>query len=345
MVYGGARLRVLCLVPEDSIPPRSLSGHTKKEIAVWRMEFDIAGALRRRGHDVSFLEARGDIGAIRDAVAEGKPHVVFNMLEEFLGLVAFEQHVAALLDLLGVPYTGCNPRGLMTARDKALTKRILAHDGIPVPGFAVYPRGRRVRPVPRLAYPLLVKSLTEEASLGIAHASLVRDDARLAERVAFVHDHVGSDAIAEEYVAGRELSLSLLGNRRVASFPPWELDLGHLPPRAPGFATSRVKWDVTYQQRWRIVSRRARLAPATERRIARLARRAYRLLGLSGYARIDLRLRDDGEVFLLEANPNPDLSRGDDFARAAAAGGLGYDDLIERILALGRAGRAWYQWA
>ncbi len=337
------RLRVLALVPEGSTPPPRLAGFSAKEIARWRMEFDLVRAIRARGHEVTCLEPRGEVARVRDAIAEKDPHVVFNMLEEFHGFVEFEPHVAALLELLKVPHTGCNPRGLTIARDKALTKTILARHGIRVPGFAVFPRGRRFRPA-RLAFPLLVKSLTEESSAGLAHGSLVHDVSRLRDRVAFVHEQVLSDAIAEEYIEGRELNIALLGNRRPRAFPAWELDLARLPPKAPRFATARVKWDLAYQKRYGIRSRPARLTEGAAERLARLGKRVYSLLGLSGYARVDLRLRADGLAFFLEANPNPDLSRADDFARAAAAAGLGYPDLVERILRLGIAYHAaWYQ--
>jgi D-alanine-D-alanine ligase len=197
----------------------------------------------------------------------------------------------------------------------------------------------------KLAYPLLVKSLTEEASSGLAQASLVHDDGQLAQRVEFVHDQVGSDAIAEEYIEGRELNLAVLGNRRLRTFPVWELDLANLPEGAPRFATARVKWDLAYQKKYGIVSRRAENLPeGAGERMARLGKRIYRLLGLSGYARIDLRLSESQEVFVIEANPNPDLSRNDDFALAAAADGLRYSALLDRVLALALGYHStWYQ--
>ena len=337
-----ARVRVLALVPEDSTPPLRLAGHDAKEIAGWRMEFDLVRAMRSRGHDVHCVEPRDDIATILDAIAARKPHVVFPMLEEVHGFVEFEAHVTALLELGKVPYAGCNPRGLALARDKALTKVILARDGIPVPGFAVFPREGRFR-APRLRYPLIVKSLVEESSLGLARGSLVHDPSALKDRVAFVHGSVGSDAIAEEYVLGREVSVALLGNGRPRAFPPRELDLSGLPPSAPRFVTARVKWDDAFRKRYGIRSGPARLDRRTAARVARIGRRAYSLLGLSGYARIDLRVSDEGTPFVLEANPNPDLSREDDFARAAAAAGIAYADLVERILRLGIAYHAaWY---
>jgi D-alanine-D-alanine ligase len=172
----------------------------------------------------------------------------------------------------------------------------------------------------------------------------VHDAKALRDRVSFVHEHVRSDAIAEEYVEGRELSVALLGNGRPRAFPPRELDLSGLPPRAPRFVTARVKWDDACRRRYGVRSRPARLDRRTAARVSAIGRRAYALLGLSGYARIDLRLRADGRPFVLEANPNPDLSREDDFARSAAAAGLTYPDLVDRILRLGIAYRAtWYE--
>jgi D-alanine-D-alanine ligase len=336
-------MRVLALVPEGSTPLMRIGGHDAREIARCRMEFDLARAMRARGHTVRCLEPRDEVAPILEAITNERPHVVFPMLEEFRGFVEYEAHVAALIEILGLPYAGCNPRGLMIARDKALTKTVLLRGGVRVPAFAVFPRDAPMRPKP-LPYPLLVKSLTEESSAGLAHDSLVRGPRGLRKRVEFVHEHLRSDAIAEEYVPGRELSLALLGNGRPETFPAWETDLRGLPRRAPRFVTSRVKWDVAYQKRWRVRSGPARLPAALARRLARLGRRVHALLGLSGCARIDLRLKDDGEMYVLEANPNPDLSRDGDFARAAAARGFAYPDLVDRILRLGIAYRSkWYE--
>jgi len=330
------RLRVLALVPEGSIPPADLEGFSEKEIARWKMEYDILAALGGLGHAVECVEGRGDLAPIRQAVERLKPHMVFNMLEEFHGYVAFDQNVVGYLELLRVPYTGCNPRGLVLARDKALTKKILSYHRIRVPRFGVFPRRRRVRRSARLRFPLLVKSLTEEASTGISQASVVRDDAQLAKRVEFIHDQVGSDAIAEEYIEGRELYLGILGNRRLQTFPLWELIFENLPEGAPHIATARIKFDLEYQKRCGITTRAAKDLPeGSEGRIAHLGKRIYRVLDLSGYARLDLRVQADGQVFVLEANPNPDLSADEDFALSAEAGGLAFDRLVQRILNLG----------
>jgi D-alanine-D-alanine ligase len=337
------RLRVLVLLHEDLIPPATIAGMTDDELArvPWKTEFDVVATLREMGHEVYPLGVVGELAKIRQALAEHRPHVAFNMLEEFDGVALYDQHVVSYLELMKQPYTGCNPRGLLLARDKALSKKLLAYHRIRVPRFAVFARGRTVRRPRALHFPLFVKSVTEEASMGISKASLVRDDAHLVERVGFVHESVGTDAIAEEYIEGRELYVGMLGNRRLTTFPIWEMHFRKMPPDVPRFATGRVKWDVDYQKKWGIDTSAAEgLSPPLERRIVRTCRRAYRVLDLSGYGRMDLRLRADGEVFLLEANPNPQIGYGEDFAESAEVGGIAYDRLLQRIMNLGLRYRA-----
>jgi D-alanine-D-alanine ligase len=193
----------------------------------------------------------------------------------------------------------------------------------------------------RTVYPLIVKSVDEEASLGIAQASIVHDEEHLRERVAFVHRRVATDAIAEQYVAGRELTIGVLGNERLMTFPVWEMYFENLPEGAEPIATARVKWDVEYQRRVGIDTGPARGLP-TElgAEITRIAKRTYKALGLSGYARIDLRLDAAGKLHVIEANPNPDLSQAEDFALSAAASGIDYDALLQRILKLGMTHRS-----
>jgi D-alanine-D-alanine ligase len=339
------RLRVLSLVPTGSVPPDSLEDMSEKEIEELKMEYDVLTALQQLRHEARCLGVSDSLRPIRETIEEWKPHVVFNMLEEFHGHVSFDQNVVAYLELLRVPYTGCNPRGLVLSRDKALTKKILSYHRIRVPGFAVFPRGRRFRRPKRLAFPLLVKSLTEEASTGISQASLVGNEEQLAQRVAFVHEHTTGDAIAEEYIEGRELYLGILGNHRLETFPLWEMIWKKLPEGMPRIATARVKFDLEYQKKYGIVTGRAKGLPeGAAERVARLGKRIYRVLGLSGYARLDLRLREDGQLFVLEANPNPDLAHDEDFAKAAEAGGIPYNPLIRRILGLGlRYHVSWYR--
>ena len=333
--------RTLVVMHSSLVPPSTLEGHSEKEIDEWRTEYDVTTTLRRSGHDVRCLGVLDSLTEMRVAIAEWKPDIVFNLLEEFNGIVTYDQNVVAYLELLRQPYTGCNPRGLLLSRDKPISKQLLAYHRISTPRFAVFRRGTRVRAPRKLVYPLFVKSATEDASLGIAQASVVEDAARLKERVEFIYEQVGSDALVEEYIAGRELYVGVLGNDRLTRLPVWEMVFGSMPESLPGIATRKVKWDRAYRDRYGITTRKATDLPAgVEAQLDKLSRRIYRVLGLSGYARMDFRLTADGRVYALEANANPNLEEGEDFAESALAAGIKYRELLERLMSLGLSYRA-----
>ncbi|MBN2216750.1 MAG: D-alanine--D-alanine ligase [Pirellulales bacterium] len=329
-------LRVLALVREGLVPPESMEGYSDKEIAEWKSEFDVVGTLREMGHDVRPVGIFDDLGPIRQAIRDWSPHVAFVLLEEFHGVATYDYAVVSYLELMRQAYTGCNPIGLMLSKNKATAKRILAHHRIPTPRFDVFVRGRAKKRAGRLPFPLFVKSTIEDASLGIARASIVQNDAALADRVRFIHDTVRSDAIVEEYIDGREIYVGVVGNRRLQTFSPWEMVFTKMPDEMPRVATARVKWNPEYQKKYGITTRRARdLPPEVKNQIVKLCKRTYRALNLSGYARMDLRLRDDGRVFLIEANANPNLAYGEDFAESAHATGIDYETLLQKIITLG----------
>ena len=204
------------------------------------------------------------------------------------------------------------------------------------PKFSLFQKGKKVKTLRRYVYPLLVKSVIEDASLGISKESVVRNGDELKQRVDYVHEELGTDALVEEYIEGRELYVGVIGNQRLQTFPVWEMLFRNLPPGVPNIATRRVKWDSEHQKELGIVTEAAANLTASEvDRISRLCKRVYRILCLSGYARMDLRMTDDGRVYVLEANPNPNLSFGEDFAESAERAGMPYDKLIQRILNLG----------
>lgn len=335
------RLRVLVLTHEDLVPPDTLKGLSEKDAQAVQKEFDVAAGLRELGHEVQILGVSHDLSPIRQHVEGFQPHVVFHLLMEFQDIAVYQAHVASYLELLRVPYAGCNPRGLLLARDKALSKKILRYHRIPSPTFHVFRLGRPVRVPKDLDFPRIVKSVDEEASLGIAQASIVRDEEKLRERVDFLHRRLGCDAICEQYIAGRELTVSVLGNERLQTFPVWELFFEKLAAGSEPILTERAKWDPRYQLRAGIdIGPAANLPEGMAEQIARLAKRSYRALHLSGYARLDLRLGEDGRVFVIEANPNPDLRRDEEFAASAAAAGIAYPQLLQRILNLGLSHRS-----
>lgn len=333
------KLRVLALMHPDLVPPDDAAKYSEQERFAWKTEWDVVRTLRKIGHEVRPLGVQDELHPIRDAVEEFKPDIAFNLLEEFQGNVLFDQNVVSLLELLRVPYTGCNPRGLMISREKALSKKLLIYHRIRVPDFQVYPKGRKVRRPRRLAFPLIVKSLTEHASLGISQASLVNSDEELTERVAFVHRRIATDAIAEQFIEGREIYVGVLGAERLTALPPRELVVENLSAESPLIATERVKHDLEYQKRHGVEQRPAEnLPPNVAAGIAHLTKRIYRILGLTGYARLDFRLSPAGELWFLEANPNPEIAMGEEFASAAKQAGIGYPELLQRLLRLGLQG-------
>ena len=322
------------LVPPDD------PGDADLETVEWKTEFHVVRALRDLGHEVHCQGVKTDLGVIRTALDEFKPDVVFNLLEDFKDVPIYDQNVVAYLELLGVPYTGCNSRGLMLARDKAITKKLLSFHRIPVPEFHVFRMGHAVVRPKWLPFPLIVKSLTKEGSAGISKLSIVDADQKLRERVALVHKRQHTDAIVERYVDGRELYVGVMGTRRLQVLPVWEMTFANRDEESPRIATERVKWDPAYQKKHGIDTASAKGIPDTTlSQIQNLCRRVYRILELSGYARIDLRLDAEGKVYVLEANPNPQVADGEDFADSARGAGLTYRQLIQRILTLALEGR------
>ena len=332
---SGNRLKVLALMHRHLIPPDTIEEGVDVTAAAWRTEYDVLSTLRAVGHEVRPLGVHDDLGAIRRASEDWKPHIAFNLLEGFDDITIFDQNVVSHLELLKLSYTGCNSRGLLLARDKSLSKKLLAYHRIPVPEFEVYRIGRPIRRPKRLAFPLMVKSLTEEASIGISQASVVDSDDKLKERVGFIHERIGTAAIVERYVEGRELYVGIMGNQVLQTLPVWELFFTNMPEDAKRIATDRVKWSVKYQKKYGIDSGPADLPDPKRDDIHHLCKRAYRALELSGYARIDIRLDEAGNVWVLEANPNPQIARGEDFAASAEKAGISYESVLQRIINLG----------
>jgi D-alanine-D-alanine ligase len=327
--------RILVLMDKALVPPDDVSDLSPGKIAPFKTELDVCTHLSSLGHEVKKLGVLDDLSEMREAIDQFKPHVAFNLLEGFREFHVFDQHVVSYIELMEQPYTGCNPRGLTLARDKALTKKIMAYHRIHVPAFAVFPRRRAVARPPKLPFPLLVKSVNVEGSVGISQASIVHDDEHLKERVQYIHEALGTYAIAEQYIEGRELYVGVMGNLRLKTFPAWELLFEKAPDGMPVLATEKAKWDENYQRRWGITTKAATDLPdGHDELIAHLSKRIYRILGLTGYARMDFRMKDNGALYLLEANPNPQLAHGEDFAESAKAAGVEYDQLLQQIVNL-----------
>ena len=328
------KLRVLALMHSYLVPPDDVTGHDLLEVK-WKTEYDVTATLEDMGHDILKLGMQDDLGVIRKAVTDWKPDIAFNLTESFDEIGVFDQNIVSYLELLRLPYTGCSPRGLVLSRDKALSKKLMAYHRIPVPDFFVVRRGRKTRVPKRMGFPLIVKSLTQEASIGISQASIVDAEDKLRERVAFIHSSIQTDAIVEQYIEGRELYVGLIGNDRLQVFPVWEMMFEKMPGDVHRIATERVKWSRKYQKKHGIATGLAELPEGLVPKIQHLCKRVYRALDLSGYARIDLRLDANDRVYVLEANPNPQIAFGEDFAESAEKMGVSYEALLQKILNVG----------
>jgi D-alanine-D-alanine ligase len=293
-------------------------------------------ALAQLGATTEHLAIFDNLDLLNQKLQQFTPDVIFNLADQFRNNRAFDQNIVSFLEMHGLPFTGCGATGLTLCKHKAISKKILSYHRIHVPEFAVIARGRRgVRPR-RLQFPILVKPLKEEASYGIAQASFVETDEQFRERVQFIHEKYGNDVIAEEYIAGRELYVSILGNHRLQVFPIRELVFREVPPDKPRIATYKAKWDDEYRKRWGLQNQFAEgLDPGLTRRLVDTCKRIYRLLTIDGYARLDLRLTPANEIYFIEANPNPILAADEDFAQSALQAGLAYPRLIEQIIRLG----------
>jgi D-alanine-D-alanine ligase len=302
----------------------------------WKTEADVMAALGGLRHTAEHLALFDDVDLLRQKLQVYEPDVIFNLVECFRNNSGFDQNMASFFELQGLPFTGCGSTGLTLCKDKGISKKILHYHGIHLPHFVVVPRGQRIGRPKKLRYPILMKPTREEASYGISRASLVENDEQFRERAAMIHEKFGQDAIAEEYISGRELYVSIMGSKRLTVFPLRELIFGEVPPHEPRIATFRAKWDESYRKRWGLRNDFAEgLDPALVRRIEETCKRIYRLLAIDGYARIDLRLTDANEIYFIEANPNPILADDEDFALSATKAGLSYPELIDRISRVG----------
>jgi D-alanine-D-alanine ligase len=297
-------------------------------------EYEVANALQALGHEILLLGVNDDFHPMLEQLAVFKPDLVFNAAEGFAGKPGLDYLFPALLEAEGYRYTGSPPLGLVLTRNKEASKKVLAYEGIKVPGFATFPPGDKFRP-PELAYPLIVKPLAEDASIGIAQASVVGTVEALEERITFVHERFTQPAIVEEFIDGREFYVGILGNRdRLQVLPIIEMtfDKDKTTP-FERIATRAAKWDDEYRARKGIKNVLARpMAQGVREEMERVCLAAYRVLWLHDYARIDVRLAEDNQVWVIEANANPFISIGHEMANAAEKDGMNYQAFIARLV-------------
>ncbi len=330
------KLKVLALF--DAVRATTLNQDFGPELktADWKTEAGVLAALDELGYPNEHLAIFDDLDLLRQKLQTFSPDVIFNLADQFRNNRAFDQHIVSFLAMTGIPFTGCGSTGLTLCKHKGISKKILSYHRIHTADFVIIPRGKRIVRPKRLRFPILIKPLKEEASYGISQASFVETDEQFRERVEFIHEKLDNDVIAEEYIEGRELYVSIMGNHRLQVFPIRELVFREVPPDEPKIATYKAKWDEAYRERWGLENRFADgLEPALVRQIEAVCKRIYHLLTIDGYARLDLRLTAKNEVYVIEANPNPMLAPDEDFAQSAKKTGLTYPQLIDRIARLG----------
>jgi D-alanine-D-alanine ligase len=317
-------------------PPRTRKRKTKRARRPKLDREEIFEALGKLGHEPSYLVVDGRDASLL-AVARCNADLIFNLTESYAGDDTKDMHLAAYLELLDKPYTGADPHGLYLAQDKSLAKKVFAFHRIRTPYFAVSYKGR-LGHAHDIEFPLIVKPLSEDGSIGIDASSVVESVKELMEKIHYIHAEFDSPALIEEYIEGREIYAAILGETTPEALPLVELDLSKLPNGTPKIASGDVKWEKDSE-----VYRRARARVVDDldeklvEKIQERALAAYRALKLRDYGRVDLRLTDKGEIFVLEANPNPWLSSGAEFAMAARASGRTYNDMMRDIVDLAMA--------
>ncbi len=321
--------KILLLVHKDLIPDLN---QVPNRDSPWITEYDVLTTLTELGHEVKVLGLINNIERLIKEINEFKPYCIFNLLEEFNYETQSDYKVLALLDMMNIKYTGCNPKGLLLARDKAISKKILKHHNIGTPDFFTMTKKRKKRLPKDLNFPLIVKCLFEEASLGIAGASIVHSKEKLEERISYIHNKLDQDVIVEEFIKGREIYVGITGNIQLKNLPLWELRFDKVDEPEKEIYSERAKWNEKYRKRKGIRSQLAKLEPEIETKVIKAVKQTYKVLNLSGYARIDLRLTENNEIYILEANPNPNIAKDDEFAESAKAVGVEYKDIIENLI-------------
>ena len=319
----------------DSPHPEWEDEAFKREVEekVEEAEYDVARALMAGGHDVLMIGIGDDVSPLLVKLAAFQPKLVFNGCEGFRKNARHEYAIAALLDMYGYRYTGSSPTALLVARNKSLTKKVLAFHGIRVPAFAEFHEGDELVRPSELRFPLIVKPLLEDASIGIAQASVVEDDASLKQRIEFIHSKYHQAAIVEELVEGREVYVGLIGNDDLEVLPLTEMTFGEPETAEHRIATYKAKWDEDYRKKKKIKNVFAKgVSEQLTTRIGEICTTAFHALWLQDYGRVDVRLAHDDEVYVLEVNPNPFIADEHELAEAAKKSGLKYNAFIQRIV-------------
>lgn len=325
--------KIVVLFDMHESPPEDQNFRNFVKDAGWDNEVSVKRALQRLGYEVKLMGIYDDIPRFIQEIKDYQPHYIFNMTESFRSQRLLEPQMAGLLDLLGIPYTGNRPLALSLCQNKELCKKILSHHRIRVPRWVTSRYRRPIQSFDAIPYPAFIKPIGEEGSEGISKDSFVDNAKDCKDRVLFLHEKFKSDVLIEEYIDGREIYVSVLGNKRLLALPIREVVFKKMPEDGPRFATYKTKWDEAYRKRWGIRNEMAKNLPEDViRKAENISKKAFGILSMHSYARFDFRMNEKNELFLIEANPNPSIADYDDFACSSIAAGIPYDELIEKIV-------------
>lgn len=331
------KMKILVAFDYPLTPPKNGDYAAQLSADDWRPIRNVSEAISRLGHEAILQGVFDSIMPLITTIRRRKPDLVFNLLETFRQERKYEGALAGLFDLLLVPYTGCPAAALTICRNKQYTKQLLSQYEILIPKSVLFPRGKTNRSVKDLRFPVIVKPLGLEGSDGISQASFVEDEKALIERVKTLHENYEVDAIAEEYIEGREIYAGVLGLDKLTALPLREMLFTNFPEDRPKFATFHAKWNPEFRKKWGIKNTFAKgIDEKVEGEIENISKTAFRALGLSGFARLDLRLTDKNEIYVIEVNPNPNIANDDEIAYAAQRLGISYDQLIQKLVDYGK---------
>jgi len=292
----------------------------------------IAKRLQKLGFNAYTLNIKDDLNLILSDIKKNKPDVIFNFVEIYKENSRYEMNIVGLYELLGIPYTGAPALSLANCQNKILAKRLLQVNGVIVPSFFIV-RKKSDRYRHKLKYPLVVKPSLEDASVGIENESIVSNGRQLKQRIEYVLHYFAQPVLVEEYIEGRELNVAVMGDKRLRVLPISEIDFSKMPDHLHNIVSYQAKWDPHHESYHKTIPKcPAKLPKKVEERAKEIALKAFRVMNCRDYARVDMRLSKDNKLYVLEVNPNPDLTDGAGFMRSAAAAGLSYGQALKRII-------------
>jgi D-alanine-D-alanine ligase len=291
--------------------------------------------LRNDGFNAYSLNISDNIITLIDDLKKNKPDVIFNFVEIYKENARLEMNIVGIMELSGIPYTGASPLALSNCQNKALSKRLMNYEGLKIPQF-IFIKEPLSRYNHTLNFPLIIKPAYEDASVGIENESIVNNNKELKARVNFLFSNFNQPALVEEYIDGRELNVALLGDKNPEVLPISEIDFNEMPDHLHKIVSYQAKWNPHHEAYHKTIPIcPANLPKDIEEKAKELAIKAFTIMGCRDYARIDMRFSSsDNELYILEVNPNPDLTEGAGFMRSAEAAGLNYVDTLKIIIEL-----------